>query len=174
MAGEFGGVGKSIAHEARRLRKPLENFAEQTTRDSDDGGRFHRDCGRGADGFCDESELADQCARAESDALIEASWIVGGEPQRTFSNHVARVSRFSSAEKYLAVRKLFRFGSDGDDLQRRKSERRERRNVPQKGDVVFDRHWPSKTVQGTSLYPPASVTRISGIAASFSIFWRSR
>src|SRR5262249_31150183 len=32
----------------------------------------------------------------------------------------------------------------------------------------------SKAHYGTSLYPPASVTRISGIAASFSIFWRSR
>ena len=27
---------------------------------------------------------------------------------------------------------------------------------------------------GTSLYPPASVTRMEGLAASFSTFWRSR
>src|SRR5258708_32196582 len=93
----MGALGKSIAHQARRLRKPPENFAEQATRDSDDSGRFDRNCGCGADGFSDESELADKCARAEGNALIDASWIVGGEPQRTFPDNVARVSRFSVA-----------------------------------------------------------------------------
>jgi hypothetical protein len=29
-------------------------------------------------------------------------------------------------------------------------------------------------VYGTNLYPPASVTRMDGLAASFSTFWRSR
>src|SRR6266849_6989547 len=141
-ARQIGALGKSIAHQARRLRKPLENFAEQTARDSDYSGRFDRDCGRGADGFSDESKFTDKRARAEGNASIGPSGIVSGEPQRTFPDNVARVGRLSGTEKYLTVCKLFRFGTDGDDLQCRESELRERRNVLQERDVVFDRHLP--------------------------------
>ncbi len=40
------------------------------------------------------------------------------------------------------------------------------------GDVILDRH--DGRDQGTSLWPPNSVTRMAGASASFSIFCRNR